>query len=288
MFFRFPTLLAVGTITVCLGAPGLFGAPQAAAQTTAPATDTDRVVAVVNGEDIRFEEVVGFVQSLPEKYRQVPLAQLYPHVIDQLVSRKLVAAVAVKEGLDTNEDYMRRRAVMQERLLQEIYMKQHIDEALTEERLRARYDETIGGKSGDAEVHARHILLKTEEEAKAVVVEVTGGADFAEVAKAKSTGPSASKGGDLGFFKRGDMVPPFADMAFSLKAGEVSKTPVKTQFGWHVIKVEERRETPPPSFEDSVAELRQGMVAEIAREVIEKSREGAEIKRFNLDGTPMQ
>lgn len=261
---------------------------QAAAQTAAPAVDTERVVAVVNGEEIRFEEVAAFVQSLPEKYRQAPLEQLYPHVVDQLVSRKLIAAVAVKEGLETNEEYLRRLAVMQERLLQEIYMQQHIEGSLTEARLRAHYDETIGNKPGDAEVHARHILLKTEDEAKAVVAEVAGGADFAEVAKTKSTGPSASKGGDLGFFKHGDMVPAFADVAFSLKAGEVSKTAVKTQFGWHVIKVEERRESPPPSFEDSVEELRQGMVGEIARELIEKSREGAEIKRFNLDGTPMQ
>ncbi len=286
MSFRVPAVLVVGGFCVCLAVLGPVALMPAAAQNTAP--DADRVVAVVNGEEIRFGEVAAFVQSLPENYRRTPLAQLYPHVVDQLVSRKLIAAVAVKEGMESDEEYLRRRAVMQERLLHELYMQQHIEKELTETRLRARYDETVGTESGEAEVQARHILLETEDEAKAVIAELNGGADFAKVAKAKSTGPSASKGGDLGFFKRGDMVPPFAEMAFSLEAGAVSKTPVKTQFGWHVIKVEARRETAPPSFADSVAELRQELVATLASQLIDQARRGAEIKRFNLDGTPME
>ena len=284
MFVSLPARFAAGIVVAAC----VFTLSTASAQSPGAQPDPKQVVAVVNGEEIHFGEVAAFVQSLPQQYRSVPLPQLYPHIVDQLVSRKLIAAVAVKDGLENDEDYKRRRAVMEERLLQEVYMQQKIDQELTEAKLKERYEETIAKNPGEAEVHARHILLKTEDEAKAVIAEVNGGADFAVVAKEKSTGPSASKGGDLGFFKRGDMVPEFAEVAFSLKAGEVSAEPVKTQFGWHVIKVEERRDAAPPSFAESVEELRRDMIADLAKSLVDGAREGADIKRFNLDGTAME
>jgi peptidyl-prolyl cis-trans isomerase C len=131
-------------------------------------------------------------------------------------------------------------------------------------------------------------LLETEEDAKAVIAELKGGADFAETAKAKSTGPSADNGGDLGFFTKGRMVPEFSEAAFAMKVGEVSSTPVQTQFGWHVIKVDDRRQAPPPSFEESVDQLRDEGARQIIAAELVSLREGLEIKTFNLDGSEIE
>jgi peptidyl-prolyl cis-trans isomerase C len=123
--------------------------------------------------------------------------------------------------------------------------------------IKARYDKEVAATPPEEEISARHILVETEEEAKALITELDAGKDFAELAKEKSTGPSAGQGGDLGFFTKGRMVPEFEAAAFEITPGEYGKEPVKTQFGWHVIKVEERRETAPPAFEEVADQVRQ-------------------------------
>ena len=114
------------------------------------------------------------------------------------------------------------------------------------------------------------------------------GADFAEVARRRSSGPGAQEGGDLGFFKQGDMVPEFATAAFALQAGQISEAPVRSPFGWHVILVEERRTAPPPAFDDVRDQLRQQMLEEQVNAVVERIRTAAQVERFNLDGSPQQ
>jgi peptidyl-prolyl cis-trans isomerase C len=129
--------------------------------------------------------------------------------------------------------------------------------------------------------------VKSKEEADAVIKELQNGADFATLAQQRSTGPSASNGGDLGFFRRDQMVPAFADAAFALQPGQFTAEPVQTQFGWHVIKVFERR-TVEPTFEESEPQLRQEVAREIVTALVSDLHEGAKIERFNFDGTPVQ
>ncbi|MCG8692589.1 MAG: peptidylprolyl isomerase [Minwuiales bacterium] len=269
--------VAATTITVASHAQNNQGA--------LPSEDT--VVAVVNGNEVKLGELVRLMQTLPEQYRQVPLPMLYPQLLDQVVSRKLMAEAARKQNLQDDPDTKARIAALEERVLQQSYLTKRIDELITEEKLRAAYDEQIANTPGGVEVHARHILLETEEAAKAVIEEINGGGDFAEVAKAKSTGPSASQGGDLGYFTKEQMVPEFAEAAFSMAKGDVSAEPVQTQFGWHVIKVEDRREQAPPSFADSVAELRQSMIQDVIGQVVDDLRGAAEVEEFDLEGNPL-
>ncbi|MDP6388368.1 MAG: peptidylprolyl isomerase, partial [Alphaproteobacteria bacterium] len=137
------------------------------------------------------------------------------------------------------------------------------------------------------EVKARHILLKTEGEAREVIGLITAGNDFAEVAKQRSTGPSAAQGGDLGFFRQSDMVKPFADAAFALKPGEVTPNPVKTEFGWHVIKVEDHRTGQPPPYERVRNQIAQDISQQVTAAAVKQARAAAKIKRFTLDGQPV-
>ncbi|MEK9844819.1 peptidylprolyl isomerase, partial [Thalassospira sp.] len=150
------------------------------------------------------------------------------------------------------------------------YLDRALDDAVTEDAIKAKYDEFVANNEPEPQVHARHILLENEEDAKAVIAELDDGADFVELAKEKSTGPSAPNGGDLGFFNRADMVAPFAEAAFAMEAGTYSKEPVQTQFGWHVIKVEEKKEGTQPSLD----EVRQQLTAEVTRDAINTIVEG--------------
>jgi peptidyl-prolyl cis-trans isomerase C len=245
--------------------------------------EEDRVVATVGGDELYMSDVVRLHSQLPQQYQQIPMAMLFPQLVDRLVNQKLFAAAAMADGLDQDEEFQDRMAFIRESLLQEAFVASRIEAEMTEERLRADYEKMIAETPPAEEVRARHILLESEEDAKAVIAEIAAGADFAETAKAKSTGPSGPNGGDLSFFKREQMVKPFADAAFAMQPGEVSKEPVQTQFGWHVIKVEERRAGEPPSFEESVEELRNKGAQQIVAALIEKLRDDADVQTFSLE-----
>ncbi|MFC3123938.1 peptidylprolyl isomerase [Pseudoroseomonas globiformis] len=282
-----PVLLQAGSaLSQAPQAPAAQAQPPAASDApVAPSPDT--VVARVNGEVIRLADVQEAVQLLPQELRGAPGPMLFPLVVDQLVAQKAIASAARAEKLDQEpevKEAMRRAADEQ---LQQALLRRAVAPSLTDEALRRRYDAEFAGKAGEEEVHARHILVKTEEDAKKALAEASKkGADFAAVAKKMSTGPGTEQGGDLGFFKRGDMVPEFAEAAFAMKPGEISKTPVQTAFGFHVIKVEERRAAPVPSFEEAMPQLRQAAFEEAVNEAVEKYQASATIERFNMDGSP--
>ena len=158
---------------------------------------------------------------------------------------------------------------------------------VTEAALRKRYERQVKESPVVEEARARHILVKTEEEAIAVIAELESGAEFAATATAKSIGPSAARGGDLGYFKREQMVPPFAEAAFALKPGEMTKKPVKTQFGWHIILTEDIREIKQPSFEQKRDQLHTDMSREVVRVEMFRLRKSTKIERFNQDGSPI-
>jgi peptidyl-prolyl cis-trans isomerase C len=243
------------------------------------------VVARVNDQEIRLSDLAEAAESLPEQYRAMPQNVLFPLLTDQLIDRAAVAALARKQGLDRDPAVLRQVARATESALENALMSRDIGPTISEDAIRARYDRDIAGKPGEAEVHARHILVATEADAVKVLAELKAGGDFATIAKARSSDPGAANGGDLGFFKKGDMVPEFAEVAFALKPGETSTKPVKTQFGWHVIKVEERRDAPAASFEQSHDELRQKMIQEGVQKVVAQARAEAKVERMNPDGS---
>jgi peptidyl-prolyl cis-trans isomerase C len=260
--------------------------PPAHAQQAGAAEDP--VVAVVDGTEMRRSEVEAVARALPEQYRNVPLPQIYGMLLDRAIDFRLLANAA--EDQDLAEDPAVQTALEQARagVLRDAYVRQQIQEATTEDKLRTRYEE-LKGEEGFAqeEVHARHILVGSEAEAKEVITELEGGADFTALAEEHSIGPSAPQGGDLGFFRREQMVPEFAEAAFALEPGEHTEEPVQTQFGWHVIEVLDRR-VGTPSFEETEPRLRQDLAREIVLALVADLRDDAEIERFNLDGSPMQ
>ena len=266
-------------VTVGLGVAGGLGVGAAAAQ--AP----DPVVAKVGDAEIRSSDVSEAAQSLPDQYRSMPAAQLYPMLLDQVIDQKALGMLARKQGLDHDPAVMRTMARAQEQVLQNAVISKAVMPSVTEEALHARYDKDVAGKTGEEEVHARHILVASEADAAKIIADLKKGGDFAAIAKAKSSDPGAASGGDLGFFKKDDMLPEFSAAAFALQPGQITEKPVKTQYGWHVIKVEERRAAPAPSFEQAHDELRQTMVQEGVQKVLAEARSGLVIEKFNPDGS---
>ncbi len=265
----------------------LASAHIASAQTTAPASGEDPVVAVVDGKEIHLSEVAETQRNLPDQYQMLPLDAIFATLVERLIDLQLVVVEGRKANLQDDEVVKRRMTQIEDRVIREIYVSRHVDEVMTEEVLLARYDEFKRRNPPQDELRARHILVASEEEAKAAIAEIAGGADFADVATESSTGPSSDRGGDIGYFTRDAVVPEFADAAFALQPGEVSKTPVETSFGWHVIKVEDRRLGEVPSFEETRVQLVAEASQEAVSELMTTLREAAMIERFNMDGSPI-
>lgn len=273
-------------IRIAVLALACAGAGSSLAQAPGQVAD-DPVVARVNGAEVRRSDVMLAIENLPQQYRQLPPEMLFGGVVSQIIDRKLVAQAAEKARLGEDPAVRQRVASIRERVLQETYLSRAIETEMTEANLRARYEKKVKSAPGREEVHARHVLVQNEADAKLVIEDLRKGGDFAEVARKRSTGPSAANGGDLGYFTREQMVPEFAEAAFAMKKGEISTAPVKTQFGWHVIKVEDRRTAPPPSFEDSVNDMRQEMAQELIQARMEALRKDAKIERLGPDGKPV-
>lgn len=254
-----------------------------------PAAAPDPVVAKVDGKPIHLSDLKDAAQSLPENLRALPVQKLYPMLLDQLIDGRALVTEAHKSGLDKEPDVQRQVTAAEDRALQTALLSKEISPTVSDDAVRARYDQQIAGKPGEEEVHARHILVEDEATAKKIIGQLKGGADFAALAKQYSKDPSGAKqGGDLGFFKQADMVPEFSTAAFALQAGQVVDAPVHTQFGWHVIQVLERRKAQPPSFEEARDELRQQMIQEGVKKVVAKARAEVSVERFNLDGSPVR
>ncbi|SET68436.1 peptidylprolyl isomerase [Oceanicella actignis] len=258
-------------------APAADAAAGAADAQNAP-VDPDAVVARVNGHEITLGDVILMRANLPPQYQALPDEQLYEALVEQIVTQTLLADKAREAGLDQSRLAKLRARADARNFLAEAQLRREIEKAVTEDALRAAYEKKMAERKPVEEVRARHILVKTKEEAEAVRKELLDGADFAELAKTRSTGPSGPRGGDLGWFEKDMMVPEFAEAAFALEPGEISE-PVQTQFGWHVIKLEERREKPAPTFEEMREELAAELESEAARAAVDAVREGVTVER---------
>ena len=291
MMFRpltFAPLLSLGLAGLLLA--GFAGRP-AQAETVAeflsqPAPAADPVVARVDKSEIHRSDLVSALGSMPPQVQQMQMSQIYPLLIDRMVDIKLIAAAGRAAGLASDPEVKRKVAEAEDRAIQEAYLDGKVKKQITDDTIRKKYQEEVAGNPPEDEVHARHILVAKEEDAKAIIAQLQKGADFATLAKSKSTDGSAKEGGDLGFFSHDEMVPEFADAAFAMKPGEVSKVPVKTQFGYHVIKVEERRKQEAPSFEQAKEEIAGELQQELTQTAVKDLRAKAKVERFDVDGKP--
>ena len=272
MFPRFASAAAMALVMAASGTPSVSAAQ-------------DPVVATVNGHEIHLSQVKNAHTRLPEQYQQIPFDTIFPGLVDSLIDARLAADNARRLKLHEEREFKERMARIEEQVLQRMVLARTMKAGVSDADVKKRFDSLIKEMSGAEQIQARHILLDSEKNAKAVIQELKKGADFAELAKKKSTGPSASDGGDLGFFSRGQMVPQFEEVAFKIKKGKFSETPVKTQFGWHVIKVVDRKKGEPPSYEELEPKLRNQLSQEAGADYISKLRGKAEIKRFNADGS---
>src|SRR6476659_2714083 len=240
----------------------------------------DPVLAKVNGSEIKKSDVAMAEEELGSSLAQMDPATKEENVLSFLIDMKIVAKAAEDKKLGDNEEFKKRLAFARNRLLMDSLLANEGKTATTPDAMKKVYEEASKQITGEQEVHARHILVETEDEAKAVKAELDKGADFAELAKKKSKDPGSADGGDLGFFTKEQMVPEFSAVAFALEPGKISD-PVKSQFGWHVIKVEEKRSRKAPDFEQVKAQIEQYVARRAQAEYVAKLRETAKVERMD-------
>src|SRR6476660_9587055 len=265
--------LASAAVTGCLAIILLTGAPLRA-------EDANPVLAKVNGAEIRQSDVALAEEELGPSLAQMDPATKKDNVLSFLIDMKIVSKAAEDKKVENNEDFKKRLAFTRNRLLMDSLLAAEGKAATTDDAMKKVYEDAAKQITGEQEVHARHILVETEDEAKAVAEELKKGGDFAELAKKKSKDPGASDGGDLGFFTKEQMVPEFSAIAFTLEPGKISD-PVKSQFGWHVIKVEEKRARKAPDFEQVKSQIETYVARRAQAEYVAKLRETAKVERMD-------
>jgi parvulin-like peptidyl-prolyl isomerase len=249
-----------------------------------------KVVAEVNGKKITTEDIAPMLAQSGMRFEQLP-PQIRQQVVEQAVERELLKQNAIKSGIERTSEYKKALQKLKEDLALKIWMRKKFNEVkVSDAEAKAFYNKNKEKFKQPEMVHARHILVKSESEARQIINELKKTPKsklkqkFIELAKKKSIGPSAQRGGDLGFFRRGQMVKPFSDAAFSLKAGEFTTKPVKTQFGYHVIYVEEKRSAQAVPFEKVKEQIKQQLKMQKFQQEIKKEaqrlKSGAKIKKM--------
>ena len=272
-------LLLTSSLTLAVPSAMAQDTPVAPAE-AAPAPAPDTVVATVGEETITEADIAFAAEDLQQELSQMPPEERRAFLVTVLIDMKVMAKAAREQQMDQTETFRRRLQYLEERALRRAYFADKIAAGVTPEAVQAAYDAFVAGFQPQEEVHARHILVATRQDAEAIKAELAAGKPFELLAMEKSTDPSgAQNGGDLGFFSRGMMVKPFEDAAFALtEPGQLSE-PIESQFGWHIIKLEEKRQSQPPSleevgpqlqqqvmfkaFEDSVGSLKHGLAIDI-------------------------
>jgi peptidyl-prolyl cis-trans isomerase C len=273
-------------IAVLALALGILALPAMAAD---KAAGDDPVVARVNGTEIHRSEVVRELQAMGPQAQQIPPQMLYPQLLQKAIITKLVATQGYAQKLQNDKEVKERLKDAEEQIVADVYIHRVVQPKITDDKIKARYEELAAKFKPEDEVRARHILVPTEAEANDLLKQVKDGADFAKLAtdKSKDTG-SAKQGGDLGYFTRSAMVKPFAEAAFAMKVGDISDKPVKTEFGYHIIKLEDRRKSSPPPLADVKEQITNQIGQEMVAQTVKDLEAKAKIEKFNIDGTPLK
>jgi len=248
---------------------------------------SDKVVATVNGEAITEADLALAAQDFRDTLMQLPPQERLTGLINGIIDIRLMARAAEVAGVEKDEEAARRLRFVRDRALRAEYLRANVFGAISDEAVKAKYDEETAAFVPGEEIRASHILVETEDEAKAIVAELDKGGDFAAIAKDKSIDlGSGANGGDLDFFARGRMVKPFEDAAFALEVGKYTSTPVKSDFGFHIIKVVDKRMTTAPTIEQRQDALREEIAKELFLAAVEKLRSAAEIELIAPEPAP--
>lgn len=289
------TLLGILPVLAQAPAPGstatqspTVAIPPATAATPAASLAQDPVLARVEGEPVRLSDVLATAaEVLPPEMRAVPadtlVGMIPPEAMRQLVERTItdraLLVAARRAGIDRDPEVRARLARAEALELTQTLLQREVVPRVTDAAIRARYDRDTAATASEEEVHARHILVPTEAEARTALTELQRGQSFEDVARRMATGAGTREGGDLGWFKRGDMVPAFSEAAFALQPGQLVPAPVRTQFGWHVIRVDERRRTAGPGFDEAKEQVRQALLQEEVAAAVERLRGSVRVER---------
>ncbi len=246
------------------------------------------VVARVDGKEITRVDVYRFIQTMPANIQQLPAAAVYPMALEQVVNTRIVQNKAEESDVQNTEAFKVELEMAKQQLERNIYLQNQVNNKITDSKLESAYKDYMNNVPEVEERRARHILLEDESKAKAVIEKLNNNGDFVELAKELSVGPTAPKGGDLGYFAKGEMVPEFSDKVFSMKKGDVTSEPVKTQFGYHVIMLEDTRERPKPTMEQLKPALEAEIRRELLTEMMQDWRESVKIEQFDINGQPLK
>jgi len=283
MLTSFRSALARGVMVAAL----IAAASPSFAQSPGGAEE-DVVIANVNGKPIyRTELIELFRQQVPPQMQQMGVMPFYDMLLDRLIGFQVLTEEGRAAGLADDPEVTEQMARIEDSIIRIVRVQRLVEERTTDEALQAAYAEYVEQNPPTEEVRARHILVETEAEANEIIVLLQGGGDFEGLAKERSTGPSGPEGGDLGYFGRGQMVAEFQDAAFAMEAGQFSDAPVKTQFGWHVIKVEDKRMSEPEPLETVQDQLTEQLRSQIFQEIIADRVASAEVERFDIQGNPV-
>ncbi len=274
------TSLSVLALAAGLMAPAAFADAPAAAQPAA-----DPVVATVNGMQIHLSDIQKAAQNAPQQLQQMPPNQLFPLLLNQEIDRAALLVAAHAENLQQQPAVAAAMTQAANVSLENAYVQQEVTGAVTNAAVQAEYNKDYANKPGPEQVDARHILVKTKAEAEAIITQLNHGANFAALAEKDSIDPGAKNGGELGWFTKDEMVPAFANAAFALQPGQYTKTPVQSQFGWHVILVEGRRTAPAPALADVQDQIRQSLADNAIQATLAAARSKVKITISNPDGT---
>ncbi len=277
-----PFCSALIAAALSVTAPALAQDEQTDAE-TAVEYSSETILARIGDVEITLGHVAAMVAQLPDQYRQLPDETLYNGIVEQLVDQQLLAMALDADSLPE------RVALMLENETRAILARETIQRSMAEDveeaAVQAAYDEAIGNIPAETEYNASHILVETEEAAQSVIETLNGGGDFAETAKAESTGPSGPNGGQLGWFGAGAMVGPFDAAVQAMEVGTISEEPVQTQFGWHVIRLNETREKPKPTLEETRAQFEDQIRQERLESYIADLRATSDVELFG-EGVP--
>lgn len=268
-------------------------ASSSASSASSPATEVvhgpdDPVVAKVNGKSLYRTDVLDFIKTLPAQMQQANPKDIFPMALDQLVSAKIVDEKAISENFDNDPVVLKRMDLAKTQIRRSVYAEKAIDKQVSDELVKKTYDDIVKNIPKVEEAHARHILVDSEDQAKDIIAKLNSGSKFEDLAKEFSKDKSNSdNGGDLGYFAQTDMVKEFSDAAFALKPNEHTKTPVKTQFGFHVIQLLEKRDRPAPKFEDVKLQVEGQVRRDILEKLVAEWNKAATVEKFDYDGKPI-
>ena len=277
-----PHAAAFRGLCFSLGLLGCLATPALAQEAAAPAAQQpvaqDTVVATINGQTVTEGDLTLAESDLDQQFAQLPPEQRRAAALSAIIEIRLLSAKARADGLDKDAEFQRRLAFLQDRALHSALVDASVAGTISDAEIQARYDAEIASTPPVNEVRARHILVKTEEEANAIIAELDAGGDFEAIAKEKSSDPgSGAQGGDLGYFGPGQMVPEFEQAAQALDVGAYTKAPVKSQFGFHIIKVEDKRARQAPPFEEAKNQIRSVVLRDKYFALVKSLRDSAKV-----------